>query len=235
MALQWDTYDVEIQVDDRLVGGIPIIPEGADRADAYEKWARGQGVEQDSSFDQPLHDKLAADPEMPVMVAEDEVAGLQTGFRKGEDGVYIEARQIKAMLKEAAQRLGIVKKVRGSRQVLQHDLLVRAADGSQRLYLGVEEPSGHDSRPISVVTPQGPRTAIRRFDYVNQPTVRFVLQVLAGRLDEHGTLNTGIGNGLVTEQDLSDMLELGQTLGIGADRSQGAGTYTLVSIEKRAS
>jgi hypothetical protein len=38
----WNRYRVVIRFEDRLVGGIPIVPEGAGRADAYESWARGQ-------------------------------------------------------------------------------------------------------------------------------------------------------------------------------------------------
>jgi hypothetical protein len=218
MTVKWSSYEVEIQINDRLVGGIPIVPEGAERADAYEAWARGQGVEEAPGFEQTLSEALAEEPDMPVTT--EEVAGLETGFRSDEEGIYVEARQVKAMLKEAAQRLGIIKTVRGSRQVLQHDLIVRSADGGQKLHLGLAEPSGKDSRPISVVTRQGPRTAIRRFDYASQPTIRFVVRVLAG----------GVGDGLVNEEKLRDMLEFGGELGLGADRSQGEGTFTVLSL-----
>jgi hypothetical protein len=90
----------------------------------------------------------------------------------------METRQVKAMLRESAQRLGITKKVRGSRQVVQHDLHVRALDGSQKLRLGVTEPDGKDQRPISVVTRQGPRTAIKRFEYVTERSVTFDIRLL---------------------------------------------------------
>jgi hypothetical protein len=221
MSVQWNNYDVEIQIIDRIIGGIPIVPAGADRADAYEAWARGQGVEDDPSFEQPLVEALAEDDDMPVTV--EDVEGLETGFRSSPElGLYIECRQVKAMLRESAQRLGIIKKVRGSRQVLQHDLLVRAPDGTQKLPLGLQEPSGKDTRPISVVTRQGPRTAIRRFDYCVQPTLTFRVSILAG----------GVGDGLLDEEKLRDMLEFGGTLGLGADRSQGEGCFELLSLTK---
>jgi hypothetical protein len=216
----WAKYRTTITIEDRLVGGIPVVPAGADRADAYEQWARGQGVEPPAS--EELAGMLAEEDDMPVAVAD--VEGLETGFRSDEEGLYIEARQVKAMLREAAQRLGLIKRTRGLRQVVQHDLHVRATDGSQKLHLGRAEPDGRDQRPISVVTRQGPRTAIKRYAYVTQPTLVFDVLVLAG----------GVGDGLVGPDELRAMLELGGMLGLGADRSQGEGCFRLISTEEVA-
>jgi hypothetical protein len=220
MAIKWHKYEVEIRLRDRIVGGIPIIPEGADRADMYEKWARGQGVENDKNFEKSLPEALADDPDMPTTA--EEVEGLETGFRRDENGLYIECRQPKAMLKEAAQRLGYYVQKRGSKQVLQHDLIVRALDGSQKLYLDATEPSGKDARPISVVTRQGPRTAIKRFEYATQPTLVFRVHILA----------EGIGEGIIDYEKLHDMLEFAQELGLGADRSKGEGTFDLIRLDE---
>jgi len=220
MAVEWKTYDVEIQIRDRLIGGIPIVAESDDRREQYENWLRGQGVENDPSFSTSLPEMLVADPEMPVSV--EDITGLETGFRRNDKGLYLEARQIKALLREASQRLGLIKVVRGMRQVMQHDLHVRALDGTQRISLGVVEPNGHDQRPISVLTRQGPRTSIKRFEYVSQPTLHFQVKILSG----------GIGDGLLDEERLRDMLVFGGEVGLGADRSQGEGTYDLLSLTR---
>jgi hypothetical protein len=233
MAVSWDIYNVEIQINDRLVGGIPIVPEGEDRADAYERgWLKK--VEDDPEFEKPLAEALAEDPDMPTKpVSVDDIGGLETGFRRDDEGIYIEARQVKAMLREAAQRLGFINNIRGARQVLQHDLNVRAETGSfsQKLRLYNEDgtnfdPDGKDMRPISVITAQGPRTAIKRFEYSSQPRIRFIIRVLAGGIAYKG------GKQLIGEAELADMLDFAQDLGLGADRSQGEGTYTLISLEK---
>lgn len=161
--------------------------------------------------------------DMPV--ATDKVEGaLETGFRRDDEGIYVECRQVKACLRESAQRLGMIKKVQGFRQVVQHDLHVRAENGSQKLRLRrqgdvVEEPDGKDMRPISVLTRQGPRTAIKRFEYATEPVVEFEVKVLAG----------GIGDGKLDEAKLREMLEFGGMLGLGADRSQGEGTFVVES------
>jgi hypothetical protein len=218
--ITYRTYTTTIRFRDRLVGGIPAADPDADSVDLYEKWARGQGVENAPGFDQTLPESLAADPDMPVAVAD--IAGPQMKFRSNDDGLYVEARQVKAMLREAAQRLGMIKTTRGTRQVLQHDIHVRGLDGSQKLPLGCQEPDGTDMRPISIVTPQGPRTALKRFDYVTERELTFVIRVLAG----------GVGDGIVGPEQLRDMLELGGDLGLGADRSQGEGTFEVVAFEE---
>lgn len=225
--MKFETFRVTIKMHDTLVGGLPIVPEGAERADAYEKWARGQGVEQDPSFAKPLHEALAEDPDMPVAVAVEEVEGLETGFRRDEQGIYIEARQVKAMIRESSQRLGLINSKRGFRQVLQHDLHVRALDGTQKLRMYDEEgnakvhPDGKDSRPISVVTRQGPRTSIKRFEYVEGATIVFDVLVL----------RDGIAGNLADEDDIEAVIEFGGWIGLGADRSQGMGTFEVVMIE----
>jgi hypothetical protein len=227
VTVAFDKYEVKIRFADRLVGGIPVVPEGADRADAYEGWARGQGVEPENAA--ALSETLAEDADMPVTA--EQVEGLQTGFRRDpEQGLYIEARQVKACLREAAQRLGLIVQKRGARQVLQHDLHVRAPDGSQKLFLGRSEPDGADQRPISVVTRQGPRTAIKRFEYVTQADLTFHVLILAG-----GVGKDKAGAPIIGQQELTDMLELAQMLGLGADRSQGEGTFDLISVEAVAS
>jgi hypothetical protein len=227
-------YDVLIKLRERLVGGIPIIPEGADRADAYEKWARGQGVEPDTDFEQSLPDALAEDPDMPVAVAVDDVAGLETGFKRDSNGgLYIEARQVKAMLREAAQRLGHIKRHKGMRQIIQHDLYVRSPeDATQKLYLSRLAPDGKETRPISVITRQGPRTALKRFEYVTEPEIAFRIRVLAGGIGEEVFGKTIKERDNQREEILLSMLELGCELGLGADRSQGEGTFDILAFAR---
>jgi hypothetical protein len=227
VTVDFHRYTVTIEFEDRLAGGIPMIPPGTDRADAYERWAKGQGVEPEEARE-GLAEALAAEGDMPV--GADDVEGLQTGFRRDDTGIYIEARQVKAMLRESAQRLGIIVQKRGTRQVIQHDLHVRALDGGQKLRLlmtadgkdvPLEAADGTDQRPISVVTRQGPRTALKRFEYVEEARLSFQVMILAG----------GVGDNLIGPDELQRMLEFGGMLGLGADRSQGMGTFTVVSLE----
>ena len=224
--ITWNNFFVTVQCINRIIGSIPLAFDDKDeRLKTYQGWLKGQGVEDSDKFEKSLAEALVEDNDMPVV--EDGSAldeGMINGFRRDDKGLYIEARVIKANLREAAQRLGIINMKRGSRQVLQHDIHVRNKDDdrSQKIYLGRTEPDGFGAMPISVMTPKGRRNAIKRFEFVLQPELQFKIRMLAG----------GQGKNILSVEDLANMLTLGGDLGYGADRSQGEGCYELVSIEQ---
>jgi hypothetical protein len=84
----------------------------------------------------------------------------------------------------------------------------------------ITSPDGIDERPISVMTRQGPRTAIKRSEYVLRPFVTFDVCIL----------HDGIGKGIIGPRELAGILDLAQWLGLGADRSQGSGTFSVESV-----
>ena len=137
-----------------------------------------------------------------------------------ERGCYVECRQIKALFKEAATMLRLTTDKRGSKQILQHGFEVKAPGGGDRLYLGFVETDErklpYSEGPIHVQTAQGPRTAIKRVDYVEEATIDFEVWVLA----THASETRHIG-----EEDVVAMLTFGQENGFGADRSQGCGKF----------
>lgn len=144
-------------------------------------------------------------------------------FKATDDGhLYIEGRQVKALLKEAGSRMGFGKAIKGTRPSLKQDLheavhvdedvLLLTRDGDS-----ITEPDGIDTRPIHVMGPQGPRTAIKAVDYVTQAELRFTVRVLK---------SSG-----VTVDILKQILAFGQDLGLGADRSQGAGKFEVIGFD----
>jgi CRISPR/Cas system CMR-associated protein Cmr1 (group 7 of RAMP superfamily) len=68
------------------------------------------------------------------------------------------------------------------------------------------------------MTMQGPRSSLKKFDYVNRPRITFQLRVL--------------NDGVITEEILRTILAYCQETGLGADRSQGAGTFDVVAFER---
>ena len=80
------------------------------------------------------------------------------------------------------------------------------------------EPDGIQQRFIQVMTRQGPRSTIKYIDYVNDPELNFVVQVL--------------DDGVITREHLELAFEYGGIHGMGAERSQGWGKYSLVSLEQ---
>jgi len=224
-------YTTHVHLDDRLVGGIPALSGDPDvRSAQVQAWIKTQSGEVAPAT---LETEVANDPTHPVQRHGDEEQAPLNAFRRDDRGLFIEARQVKAMLKEASQRLGLLQKKRGTRQVLQHDLYVRAVgdDQSQKLHLShfdpqsgelrpIMRPDGIDERPISVITRQGPRTALKRSEYVVRPHISFDIYLL----------DAAPGKGRLGSRELADILDLSQWLGLGADRSQGAGGFEVVGV-----
>jgi hypothetical protein len=220
-------YTTVLEFNDRVIGGIPIVSEEK-KAKVYANWLKGQHVEDTGEDGRSLLETLEADQGMPVLTVEADDQPT-TGFKKDAKGLYLEARLIKANIRESAQRLGLIKDKRGARQVLQHDLHVRApgtitGPDAQHIYLYDQDshnvirvPTDLESRPIAVMTPQGPRNAIKRYEVVEGAYLQFDILVLAN----------GLGKGIMTEENLRLILDNGGFHGLGADRSQGEGTYVV--------
>lgn len=147
-------------------------------------------------------------------------------YRDEEKGIYIEARQLKAMIKQCASVLGITKAKRGSKQILHEGADVKALDGGDRIWLGKQQADGYEEGPVHVMTPQGPRTALKRVDYVANVEIEFLVWVLgtAPQADHH-----------IGEPELIEVLTFAQENGLGADRSQGQGKFDVVEFEQVSS
>lgn len=141
------------------------------------------------------------------------------GFRRDENGLYVEGRQLKAAIKEAASVAAAAGKLPLRKWgltgkgllgfVAEHVCVVE-----DRLPLGVFEPSGIAQRFVH--TFRG--TGIQYEEYVDNAEVDFTI---------------------TTDHDFSTeqwaMLWLtGEQQGIGATRSQGYGRYTVTKWEKAA-
>jgi hypothetical protein len=210
----YDVYAVEIQFRDKVCGGTPRNKE------LLEGWIKATTGHNDATTQQQVAEATDA------MKFQETVEKSWNGFRGDETGLYIEARCVKALFKEAATMLRVTTQKIGSKQLFQHGFEIKAVEASahpERIYLGTREPSGVLEGPIHVDTPQGPRTAIKRVDYVERPVLRFNVWVLA----------TAAAEGRhVGEDEIVKMLTFGQENGIGADRSQGHGKFDVVGFEK---
>lgn len=79
-------------------------------------------------------------------------------------------------------------------------------------------PSGNEEKPIHIMTAQGPRTAIKRFDYINAPAV---IQFTVRHLNDK----------IVDLELLKVFFDYASWNGLGADRSQGNGLFSVRSID----
>lgn len=210
----YDRYAVAIQVRDRIVGGMPRNPE------LIASWV--QATRPDGEAEDPA--KTAAliqeDAELIVNAVAEK---MWTGFPEhSELGLFLPTRQVKALLKQSASVLGITKKKRGSKQILAEGLEVKAkTDPRDRLYFGKKKADGTEEKAIHVMTAQGPRSALKRFDYVLEPRFEFEIWVLKTHAQE--TRHIG-------EEELVAILQHAQENGLGASRSQGEGKFDVVEF-----
>lgn len=206
----YDIYLVTIQMRDKLCGGIP-----------RNKELLADAVRAHTGHDDEHTAKQIE--ELGAGIVDQIVEKSWNGFVSDDKGLYLPAFQLKAMFKEVASLTRITVDKRGSKQILQHGtFLVKSVEGEDRIHFGKTAPDGWDEGPVHVMTPQGPRTALKRVDYVKGVKVSFHLWVYA----THSAETRHIGR-----DDVVEMLRLAQENGLGADRSQGRGQFDVVEFE----
>ena len=196
----WRHYTVTLQFRDKIVGGIPKS------AEMIVGWLKAR--KRSELIDQTIE-------EMGDQLDET-IDTMWTGFKADEKGLYIETRQIKAMFKEAANIIRHAIKFQGFMRARVAEKVFIYPD---RVYLGVAEPSGWEEKPIHVMTRQGPRNALKRYDYVEKPRITFNLRVL--------------DDDTFTDEHLEAILEYAQEGGLGADRAQGMGKFDVVEFKAK--
>ena len=146
------------------------------------------------------------------------------GFLRDKEGIHYEGRCIRGHLKDAAFSIremdGInLKNFRA--KFVQHIYIQRNPNDAIFMYRDgdrILEPDGVQQRFIQVMTRQGPRSSIKYVDYVINPTMYFTVKLL--------------DDGVIKPEHLTMALEFGSVHGMGAERSQGWGTYDILSIEE---
>ena len=152
-----------------------------------------------------------------------------TGFRRNSDGLFIEGRQIKAMLKESANIIknivpgGRKPKGQGGGEApgitnLKSKVAERLFVLEDQISLGKKKPDAIEEKPIHVMTAMGPRDSIKRCEVVNDVVIAFTLQRHRGSE--------------VPEKTMLAILDYAQTMGLGADRSQGRGQFKVLGVER---
>lgn len=197
-----------------LAGGTPTNP------DVAAAWIKSRGYKD-------LKDELIAGEVAKIMeergVTEDEAIEVVSenrhlsGFKRDENGLYIEGRQLKAMLKEAAsvaadvgklKRLGFgANKKKGIKSFVAEHIFVR----EQRLHLGVDKPS--DVLQSFIHTFRG--SGIQYTEIVEQAEFDFTVEADQKFDDEFW----------------AQLWLTGQRQGVGATRSQGYGRFTITAWE----
>jgi hypothetical protein len=205
-----------------IAGGIPSSPS------VIEKWIRSK-VESNDETIRKLIAETMVERGVDLETAMLEVAAETSvnGFKASEEhGLYIEGRQVKAMLKEAAsiaanegklstERWGNPDKNQSYRKGLKGWFPEHVFVEEDVIPLGVREPTETVTGFLHVMTAQGPRNAISRFDYVEE--VKVSLHVVS----DHD----------FSERDWAMIWLTGGENGLGANRSQGYGRFDVIEWE----
>lgn len=155
-----------------------------------------------------------------IAAASKAVADLRetTGFKRDEQhGLYLEARQIKAMLKEstnvlyAGERWGATKK--GPKSFLAERVFV----SPDKIFLDRMEPDGVDQMIGHIVGPQGPRSTLGRHEFVQNAVITF--DVLVAR-------------DAIEQEWWADIWTHAEENGLGALRSQGWGRFDIMQWDQ---
>ena len=139
------------------------------------------------------------------------------GFKRDENGLYIEGRQLKAALKEAASVAVSAGKLDGrgwgkTNKGLLGFLAEHVHVIEDKLHLGVTEASGITQRFVH--TFRG--TGIQYEEYVTDAKISFTVET----------------DYKFTDEQWAHIWLTGERQGIGASRSQGFGKYTVTSWDK---
>ena len=196
-----------------IVGGTPTDPKVA------EGWLRTKLGGTDDRIREMVAEVMV---ERGVTASEaTEIVNLNqhlNGFKRDNQGLYIEGRQLKAALKEAASCAMAVDKLpsrgwgktnKGLLSFMSEHVFVT----EERLYLGVKEATGVNQKFVHTFRGSG----IQYEEFVTDATIDF----------------TVIADFDFTPKDWAAIWTSGEQQGIGASRSQGYGRYSVTRWDKK--
>jgi hypothetical protein len=229
----WQRYAGTLQCRERVYGGIPKNPH---IFDAWQKAKLAKVPVLEPTAEERERLGLVSGAAMAARMAEEDredvgeldetVEAGETVFRRDAEGhLVLREFMLKSAIKEATQRLGYYVKLKrnadqmGLRSHLQTGFYIEP----RNLYLRrdgqpLTEPDGCDEAQGRVPTPKGPKSILRKSEYVERPTLEFTIKMLPFK---------GFGY-----QELLRVLTLVCEIGVGSWRSREEGKPDLLSFEE---
>jgi len=206
MSGMWKKYEVELQLTTQFASSTPKNPLDIE---AMLK-ARIPSKPPEDPIPLPeLADQIAEDVE-----ADEEVERGYATFKRDENGLYYEARCVRAHIKDCAN---VLQKLLG-KKALKSKVANRVYIEPAKIYLGKSEPDGNETRIVHAMTMKGPRSSLKTIDYVDKPVLKFILKLM--------------DDGEITQDILEAIFEYGGEHGMGQERSQDWGKYELRKLQE---
>ena len=224
-------YHTELQLRNKLVGGIPNDPEIMlawlrTKANLTEGSKELKAATIATMLDMGIDIDSDASFEDIAKVSKELATRKGNGFKRDANGLFYETRQMKAALREAVnilfagERRGVTKK--GPKSFFVERAFVRTDWVADPIYLldgetVFQEPSGVELFIGHTDGPRGPQSNLTMYEYVLRPRLVFELFVLKDQ---------------VPHEDWPMIWEYASENGIGALRSQGFGCFDVLTFEK---
>lgn len=218
----WTRYQVQWNFFDRLCGGTPGNPE------LVKKWLDARKPRGRPAETRDLSE-IASEVAETLLMPEQEMESPINVFQRddgryGLNGLVMRMGNVRAHIKDCARVLSsMTGKIEGQKSFSVrcinsiyyppsvYWLPILDEEGDQ-----FREADGIVEQPVHFMTPMGERSAIKVFEFVEQPTLKFELWIL----------QTLKGKDAISRADLETIFLYGGVKGFGAERSRGEGKYS---------
>jgi len=200
----WIKYFCRIKMRDRILGGNPKHPDKLQQIVDAGKRPETKMEEMTEELD-PVDEEERA---------KEEEEKRWSGFRKDDKGLFIRSSMIKQMIKVSAQRLGLYKRKRGSKDSLHGAMFIKP----EKIYFGKDKADGQYDHQGRVQTPRGGQSIVSRFDYMKDFEFECEIWMVA--------------NCPLNEEDLLKCFALGQEGGLGSMRPADFGKFDLLEFKR---
>jgi hypothetical protein len=193
-------FSVQIQFRDLVLGGRPMTQQ------LLEAWLKERDIKISSGRDL----QCLTRGDLKSIESSDIKASAWNTFESDNEGLFIEERNVKGMLRDA----GMVSKI-GKSSVFPDIVRNGIFTKPERIHLKrsgstVKRPDGYIDRVALPKIRCKTRGVLKRQDFVKQPSIDFQLWVVAGAL---------------SDEEVQSLFLVGQEVGLGASRTQGYGKF----------
>jgi len=174
--------------------------------DLLESWLKEREIKIESGQDL----QCVTRGELKAIRSSDIKASSWNTFEVDKEGLFIEERNVKAMLRESGMMTTVGKRA-GFADTIRNGVFTKPEkihlkrDGAM-----IKKPDGHIDRIVLIKGRCKTRGALKRLDFIKQPQIAFELWVAAITL---------------SDEDVQGLFCLGQEIGLGACRTQGFGKF----------